>query len=186
MTRSRIIQIALGAGAALTLLLASHAKAEIVGIGANGFQVRETAHVAASPDKVYNGLTTPSHWWDAEHSYSQDASNFTLDARAGGCWCEKLPDGGSVKHLEVVFAMPGKVLRLRGNLGPLQPLGAEGAMSWTITPKDGGSDIEMTYAIGGYDPAGWDKHATPVDQVLGEQVARLKRYLDTGSPEAKP
>jgi uncharacterized protein YndB with AHSA1/START domain len=179
------VQIALGAGAALALMFAARARAEIVGVAVNGFEVRETTHVAASPDKVYAGIATPAAWWSSDHTYSKNAANLTLDARAGGCWCEKLADGGSVKHLEVVLAIPGKALRLRGNLGPLQPLGAEGAMSWTITLKDGGSDIEMTYAIGGYDPAGWEKHATPVDQVLGEQVARLKRYLETGSPEAK-
>jgi hypothetical protein len=186
MARSRILQVALGAGAAFALLLASHARAEIVGAAANGFEVRELVHVAVSPDKAYDGVASPAHWWNPAHSYSHDASNFTLDARAGGCWCETLPGGGSVKHLEVVLAMPGKALHLRGILGPFQQMGAEGAMAWTITPKDGGSDIEMTYAMGGYDPAGLDKLAMPVNEVLGEQVGRLKRFLETGSPEAKP
>jgi uncharacterized protein YndB with AHSA1/START domain len=175
--------LAIGAALAFALALASGAHGEVVGAAANGFEVKETAHIAASPDKVYAALIAPSHWWNPDHTFSHDAANLTLDARAGGCWCETLPDGGSVKHLEVVLAMPGKTLRLRGALGPFQPVGAAGAMAWTLKPGATGTDVEMTYSMGGFAPEGLDKHAQVVDGVLGEQMQRLKRFIETGAPQ---
>ena len=96
------------------------ASAEVVSVAGNGFELRETAHTAASSDKVYAALLLPSRWWNSAHTFSQSASNLTLDARAGGCWCETLPNGGSVEHMRVVYVSPGKTLRLRGALGPFQ------------------------------------------------------------------
>ena len=72
--------------------------------------------------------------------FSKSAANLTLDAKAGGCWCETLPDGGSVEHLVVVFADPGKTLVMRGALGPLQGLGVEGALSIVLKPAGDGTD----------------------------------------------
>ncbi len=75
----------------------------------------------------------------------------TFDARAGGCWCETLPGGGGVLHMTVVFVAPGKMLRLRGALGPFQSTGMDGAMTITLDPaKDGGTALELSYNLGGY------------------------------------
>ena len=178
----RRAQIAIGAGLALVLACAGETRAEVVSSAANGFEVRETAHIAARPDAVYAAIVTPSHWWDSAHTYSKSAANLTLDARAGGCWCETLADGGAVQHLIVVLAMPGKTLRLRGALGPLQGLGVDGAMTWKISPSPTGSDLELTYTVGGFTKDGLDKLAAPVDGVLGEQVQRLKEFIETGAP----
>lgn len=178
----RDAQIAIGAGLALVLACAGETRAEVVSAATNGFEVRETAQIAAKPDAVYAVLVAPSRWWDSAHTYSKSAANLTLDARAGGCWCESLAEAGTVQHLIVVLAMPGKTLRLRGALGPLQGLGVEGAMTWKISPSAGGSDLELTYTAGGFAKDGLDKLAGPVDGVLGEQVERLKQFIETGSP----
>ena len=176
-------QIGIGAGLALALALASGAKAEVLSSNANGFEVREMAHVAVKPESVYAAIISPSHWWDSAHTFSKSAKNLTFEARAGGCWCETLPDGGSVEHLIVVLAMPGKMLRLRGPLGPLQGMGVDAALTWKITAGATGSDVELSYAVGGYAKDGLDKLGGPVDQVLGEQVQRLKQFIETGSPD---
>src|SRR5215468_5649488 len=110
--RSRKAQVAIGAALALFLACAGGTRAAVVSSGANGFEVRETAHVAAKADAAYAAIVTPSRWWDSSHTYSRSASNLTLDARAGGCWCETLAGGGTVQHLIIVLAMPGKTLRL--------------------------------------------------------------------------
>jgi hypothetical protein len=178
----RRTQIAIGAGLALVLACAGQTRAEVLASAANGFEVRETAHIAGKPDAVYAAVIAPSRWWDSAHTYSKSAANLTLDARAGGCWCEALGDGGTVQHLIVVLAMPGKTLRLRGALGPLQGLGVDGAMTWKLSPSESGSDLELTYAVGGFAKDGLDKLAGPVDGVLGEQVQRLKEFIETGSP----
>jgi hypothetical protein len=179
----RATQVAIGAGIAIALAVAGQARAEVLSASANGFEVRETSHVTAKAESVYAAIVAPSRWWDSAHTYSKSAANLTLDPRAGGCWCETLAGGGSVQQLTVVYAMPGRALRLRGALGPLQGLGVDGAMSWTISPVGGGSDLALTYTVGGYAKDGLDKLAGPVDGVLAAQLQRLKQFIETGSPD---
>ncbi|HLW24096.1 MAG TPA: SRPBCC family protein [Steroidobacteraceae bacterium] len=162
--------------------LARPSEAEVVGVSASGFEVREQASIAASPATVYQAAITPSAWWDAAHSYS---GSLTLDARAGGCWCETLPGGGSVQHMVVVNAMPGKLLRLRGALGPLQGMGVEGALSIRIESGASGAQVSLTYAVGGYSARGFEELSKGVDQVLALQLERLKRLIETGRPTAQ-
>ncbi|MCH8143015.1 MAG: ATPase, partial [Proteobacteria bacterium] len=99
----------------------SSVQAEVTAVSEQGFTSEHELDIAADPDRIYAALTAEIHlWWDATHSYSGKAENFYLEARAQGCFCEKLPSGGSVRHMQVVFADAGKQLRLSGGLGPLQ------------------------------------------------------------------
>lgn len=166
------------AGALLASFFAGPAAAEVVSVGPNGFEVRETAHVAAASGKAYAALLRPARWWNSDHTYSRSAANLTLDARAGGCWCETLPEGGSVEHLLVVYVAPGKVLRMRGALGPLQGMGVDGAMTWSAKASAGGTDVTLSYVVGGYAKDGFDALSKGVDQVLAEQLERLKKIID--------
>ena len=158
------------------------ASAEVVAALANGLEIHETAHTSASPDKVYAALLLPAQWWNPEHTFSGNAANLSLDARAGGCWCETLPDGGSVEHLRVVYVQPGKLLRLRGALGPFQGLAVDGVMTWTVKGVAGGTDISFTYVVGGYAKDGLAGMAGMTDKVLGGQVDRLKRFVEGELP----
>jgi uncharacterized protein YndB with AHSA1/START domain len=168
---------------ALCATTALRTAAEVVSAASNGFELRETAHTSAPPDKVYAALLQPAHWWNSEHTFSGNAANLVLDARAGGCWCETLPGGGSVEHLRVVYVAPGKTLRLRGPLGPFQGMAVDGVMTWSVkSAAGGGSDISFTYALGGYAKDGLEGLSKAADQVLGEQVERLKKLVDGASP----
>jgi hypothetical protein len=171
--------LSIGSAALAALLISGIASAEIVSAGANGFEVKETVHVSASADKAFAALLQPSRWWSSEHTFSGSAANMTLDARAGGCWCESLPGGGSVQHLQVVFVSPGTVLRLRGALGPFQGLAVDGVMTWTVKPGANGNDISVSYAIGGYSKDGFDNLSKAADQVLGLQAERLRKLIDS-------
>ena len=162
----------------------SAALAAVTDVGPNGFTVHETAEIAASPDKVYAAIIAPKNWWNGEHSFSHDASNLTLDPHAGGCWCETLPNGGSVLHLTVVNVQPGKKLVMRGALGPFQGMAIDGAFTWTLTPSATGTTATLDYALGGYSPKGFAGPSQGVDAVLGEQIARMKAFVETGSPDA--
>jgi hypothetical protein len=166
---------------ALVSAAGGRAPAEVVTVAANGFEVRETAHTAAPSDKVYAALLLPAHWWSSEHTFSGRAANLVLDAHAGGCWCETLPDGGSVEHLRVVFVSPGKILRLRGALGPFQGLAVDGVMTLSVKSVADGTDISLTYAIGGYAKDGFDGLSKAADRVLSEQLQRLKKLVDAES-----
>jgi len=166
--------------AALTCasMAGERAAADVLNVAANGFEVRETAHATAPPDQVYAALLLPARWWNSDHTFSRSAANLVLDARAGGCWCETLPNGGSVEHMRVVYVSPGKALRLRGALGPLQGLAVDGAMTWSVQSAAGGTDISLTYAVGGYVKDGFDDLSKGVDRVLAEQLLRLKKLVD--------
>jgi hypothetical protein len=177
MTNRSVMRLA--AGIFLLLFAAHGALADVVSATPGGFEVKETAHVASAPDKAYAVLLTPSHWWNSDHTYSGNAGNLTLDARAGGCWCEALPDGGSVQHMVVTYLSPGKVLRLRGGLGPLGSMPVEGVMTWTLKSAGGGTDIALSYAVSGTAPQGFDSLAKAVDGVLAEALGRLKKLLES-------
>jgi uncharacterized protein YndB with AHSA1/START domain len=168
------------AAAAASIFAVPVATAEVTAVGTAGFEVRERAHIGAPPNAVYAALLSPKRWWDSKHTYSGDAQKLTLDAKAGGCWCETLPGGGSVEHLSIVYLAPGKAIRFRGALGPLQALGVAGSMTIKLTVAGGGTDLVLTYSVGGYVKDGFADISKAVDSVLGSQVARLEKLVETG------
>ena len=87
--------------------------------------------------------------------------------------------------MTVVYLQPGQVVRLNGGLGPLQELGITGAMTWKFTARGNGTSLEVTYAVSGYQPQGLQSLAAPVDAVLGQQIQRLKTFIETGTPVSK-
>lgn len=84
--------------------------------------------------------------------------------------------------MRVVFVRANDTLRLSGALGPLQASGLAGAMTWRVVSADNESKLELTYVVGGFMPGGFDKIAPAVEQVLGDPLDRLKRYVETGTP----
>src|SRR3984893_5474554 len=122
-----------------SLLIAGPSRGTVSDVASNGVTSKIDTHIAASPDKVYAALIEPARWWSSDHTFSGDANNLHLEARAGGCWCETLPNGGSVMHSTVVYVNPGKTLRLRGALGPLQELAVTGALTWKLEPAPDGT-----------------------------------------------
>ena len=161
------------------------ASAEVVNVSGNGFTVRETAEIAAPTEKVYETLVKPEAWWSSDHTFSGSATNLSLDAKAGGCFCETLPNNGAVKHQEVILAAPGKQLVMRGALGPLQAAGVIDAFTFKLDPDGGKTKLTVTFTAGGYVPEGFGDWAKKTDFVIATQTARLKQFVETGSPEAK-
>ena len=164
--------------AALALLAAGGARAEVTDTQPFGFQVRHQASIAAPAAAVWAVLVQPSKWWSSAHTWSGSAANLSLGAASGGCFCERLPNGGSVLHMTTVHAAPGQKLVLSGGLGPLQSSGASGAMTVLLAEKDGATMVTVTYDVGGYFKGGLDKVAAPVDMVLGQQVQGLKASVE--------
>lgn len=178
--------VPLAAAVALMLAAAVPARAEVVAVAADHAAVRQAVHVREQPPRVWKLLTNEiGRWWSPAHTWSGEAKNLSLEARPGGCLCEKLPDGG-VRHLEVVYAKPPELLRLAGALGPLQELALTGAMTWALAPVGDGCDVTVTYRLAGHaeGEGGLAEWAPLIDRVLGEQIERLRRYVETGSPEA--
>jgi uncharacterized protein YndB with AHSA1/START domain len=170
--------------AALILVSAASgtASAEVKSAAQNGFEVASAVTIASPPDRVYAALGEIGRWWSPSHTFSRDAANLSLELHAGGCFCERLKDGGSVQHLQVVYAAPGEGLRLRGALGPLQVEGVDGTLSWTLKPAEGGTSLTQSYVVGGYIRSGMEQWAPRVDRVLEEQLQHLKSFVEEKSP----
>ena len=97
--------------AAVALLLATRAAQappwSSVAI-ANGFEVRETVTLVVPPAEALRRVHATSGWWNKEHTYSGNSANLSLDARPGGCFCERFPKGGGIEHMRVAYVEPGK------------------------------------------------------------------------------
>lgn len=191
----RITAILLAAGLAGSAVSAS---AEVTLKNDNGFVSRVTAEVAASPAEAWKALTTPSSWWNAQHTFSGDAANMTLDPNANGCFCEKLPvpkdapagqKPGSVMHMRVVYAEPYRALRMVGGLGPLQSEAVNGTMTITFKPVDGSGGkatrILWEYVVGGFMRYKPDMISGAVDKVLSGQLDGLVKLLGPVRPVAE-
>jgi len=158
--------------------------AEVVESSPSGFLVQNEAAIQAAPDTVYACLTHRiPQWWDPGHTFSGDSHNLSLDPRPGGCFCEALPGRGGVRHLTVVCADEGRLLRLVGGLGPLQESGVSGSLSLQLEAAGDGTKMTWTYSVGGFFPGGLDRIAPAVDAVLRGQLLRLKGFVETGRPE---
>ena len=179
MMRSNIVTFAI-----LFAILGAPLRGEVIESTAAGFLVRNTAAINAPPAKVYAALTDGiGGWWDPAHTFSHNARNLSVDAKPGGCFCERLPDAGGVQHMSVVYASPGKLLRLTGAIGPLQEAALAGTMTWNLSPAGGGTTVELTYTVGGFRAGGFRDISTVVDGVLRGQLARLKAFVETGRPD---
>jgi uncharacterized protein YndB with AHSA1/START domain len=174
--RSRIAAAVLACGFAV------HAGAEVKESAADGFFIAFSAPVAAPAAKAYADVTQIQRWWSSEHTWSGKASNLSLKPEAGGCFCERWKDG-SVEHGRVIMAMPGKLLRIETALGPLQERALEGILNFWIKTEDSATTLTVEYRVNGASASGLDQLAPSVDEVLGTQVDRLRRYIATGSPE---
>lgn len=157
--------------------------AEVIETSETGFLVKNEAVINAVPLKVYNALIERiDRWWDPAHTFSGDSLNLSIDPKPGGCFCERLPNNGGVRHLTVVLLSPGRELRLTGALGPLQDGALAGSMSWKLSEAGSSTKVELTYTVGGYRSGGLRSLASPVDSVLRTQLLRLKSYVETGRP----
>ncbi|MCE9521470.1 MAG: ATPase, partial [Alphaproteobacteria bacterium] len=104
--------------------------------------------------------------------------------RPGGCWCETLPEGGFVKHMDVVHAAPGAMLVFSGGLGPLHFMGVAGSMTVTFkaAKESNGSTVTLRYDVGGHDAGDFKDLSKAVDGVLLEQLTRYASFATTGKP----
>jgi hypothetical protein len=173
-------------GVILAALLPATALCKVEDSASNGFTIKQSYTVAAAPEEAYRRLIRVGEWWNSQHTFSGDAHNLTIEERPMGCWCEKLPGGGAVRHMELVFMAPGKTLRFVGGLGPLQAMAATGAFTVQFTAAEGGTRVDVTYAVTGYSATGLHTLAPIVDTVFTEQFTRFKNYVEKGNPVAAP
>ena len=162
--------------AIIALVAPASAAAEVISSNDHGFEVRHTVQLVIPQPAAYDAFTQIPRWWNADHTYSGDAANLSLSPTPGGCFCEKLPGGGGVEHLRVVHAAPGERLVLTGALGPLIHEAVAGVMDVKFERIAGGSRLVLDYRAAGFANGGAAKLAPLVDQVLGDQLARYRKF----------
>lgn len=162
--------------AVLLVCVSASARADVISKSTTGFSLKITAEVPVDAKTAYDQFISVSDWWVASHTYYGKAENLSIEAKAGGCFCEKSGDN-EVLHMLVTYVQPGREIRMVGGLGPLQMMGVHGGMSWTFEPTEQGSRIIQTYNVTGYAEGGLDQLADIVNAVQTSQhnalVARL-------------
>jgi hypothetical protein len=177
------------------LAVAAPASAEVVRTTDDSFVSRHEVVVEASPKEVWLALISPADWWQSEHTWSGSAKNLTLMPRAGGCFCETIPEvnepgrftlEGSVEHMRVIQAYPESALRMVGNLGPLQSEPVNGVLTIAISKVEKGTRIVWEYNVGG--PMRYEVPviSKAVDGVMGVQIAALAKPLKVVALPAPP
>jgi hypothetical protein len=168
--RCSLWSVALGAA----FFAAGSVNGAVVGSNAAGFTVREEVTFSGPPASAWKRLIDVGSWWSPKHTYSGRSSNLSLALTPGGCFCEKLENGGFARHLEAVLVMPERILRLTGGLGPLQAMGATGALTFTLREASPSTTTVIAeYSVVGYSGEGLAGIAGAVDEVLGEQLQRF-------------
>lgn len=163
----------------LALALLTLLSGEVVVASESSFTVRNTFRVSAKAEKVFEALVDDvDQWWDPAHTWSGESKRLSIEAKAGGCFCEELEDGGSVQHLEVIYVDKGKLLRMKGGLGPLQEMAVAGVLTFLFTDTGAGTEIVLEYRVSGHGSAGLDSLAPDVDSILKAQLARLGAHVE--------
>src|SRR5258708_9642226 len=136
--------------AILLVVCRGRAKPEVEDSSSTGFTVKLALNIKATPEEVYRRLIHVGDWWNPQHTFSGDSHNLSIEEKPMGCFCEKLPNQGAVRHMEVVYLVPGKSLVLSGALGPLQSLAATRNLRIELSAEPAGTKLEVTYALTGY------------------------------------
>lgn len=167
--------------AALVLPAAPFALADLGKVSPSGYLVTVKAPIKATPRAVFIAIQQVGKWWSDEHTYSGHAGHMTLEYRAGGCFCERW-NGNSIEHARVLYVARDKAVRLQGSLGPLQEMAVNGIMDFKLAASGDDTSLTFMYRVRGSAEDALNETAAAVDRVLSEQVTRLARYVETGSP----
>jgi hypothetical protein len=173
------------------MLATNGAQAEVRDASASGFTIENFEVVPVDTATAWHGLVDDiDAWWPKDHSWWGTGSKLSIDARAGGCFCE-LAGTRQAQHMAVVFVDPGKTLRMTGGLGPLQGMGLSGALEFRLVPVEGAAPedsatrITLYYRVGGYSPDDLAKFAPVVDRVQAQQLAGLANHLRQSADASK-
>jgi uncharacterized protein YndB with AHSA1/START domain len=170
----------------LALLMPMAAPAAVTQSSPDGAIVEHHYTIAATPQAAWSALVHPELWWPSDHTWSGDRANLRLEAQAGGCFCENWGES-SAEHGRVVMAVPGKLLRIRGALGPMQEMAVTAVLTVKLTATEaGGTEATVTYRISGDASHKIDGFVPGVDAVIGQQFGAFAAYVSPATPKPAP
>jgi uncharacterized protein YndB with AHSA1/START domain len=169
-------------------LSVSAARGEVTGLSEHGFEITLTQTTVGTQASVFDAFFDVQQWWNADHTYSGNRSNLSMERKAGGLFLETLPGGGQVEHMRVTALMPPRMLVMRGALGPLGFEGVAAVLVMQLRPVPADpnqsadtalprTEIRWTYRVGGFRKDGFDALAPAVDGVLATQLDGLANLL---------
>ena len=85
----------------------SSALAEVTAKGETGFNLKISRAVPVEPAAAYNQFLKVDEWWIKGHTWFGSAENLSIDASAGGCFCE-IDGERQVHHMLVTFVDPSR------------------------------------------------------------------------------
>jgi hypothetical protein len=174
--KTKMLAIAAG----VMVLAGWPANAEVKASAPDGMIIQIKGETALSREAAWARLLKIGTWWSNDHTYSGQAAAMTVDAVAGGCWCE-IWEEGEVEHGRVIYFSSNQAIRFSSALGPLQDLGVSAALTFTLSEGSvpGRTTITLDMKATGSSLSGLDKMAGIVDAVLSEQV---KRFIASPAP----
>jgi uncharacterized protein YndB with AHSA1/START domain len=152
------------------ILLAQASHGEVKLATPDALVIEHSFQITATPEQAWEVLVHPERYWPKDHTWSGDSSNLSLVPHAEGCFCERWTDA-SAEHGRVIMALPGRLLRFRGSLGPFQEMAVTGVMTIRLAPKDGGTEAVVTYRVSGVPSHRLGDMAQGVDPVVRQQFA---------------
>lgn len=165
----------------LLLSMTINAEPNVKLVTDHGFIVENTATTSVPTDLVWQALVEDIDlWWPKDHSWWGKAGTFTIEPKAGGCFCE-VAGGKSAVHMQISFVDPNKLFRMTGGLGPLQGMGMHGALDWAFTQQNEQTKVMLTYRVSGVHTEGFEALAEIVAKVQGMQLAALIHYVEQKS-----
>jgi len=156
-------------------LAATPAQSKVVSAHDRGFELTHEVLVTGSPAEAWARIGRIQSWWSKGHTYSGNAANLRLSLVPGGCFCESFPGGGGIEHLRVTYADPAKRAVLTGALGPLLYEAVAESMDIELKAEARVTRVTLTYRVAGFARGNGTAMALAVDQVIGEQLARLSK-----------
>lgn len=142
-----------------------------------GVTIEKEVVVAAPPDEAWNAFTGDvSAWWD--HTFSGNPERLVIDRIAGGGFWEYFDaEGHGVQHAEIIWAEPGKILKMRGPLG-FSGKALDLVHTFRFSPDPGGTKIHLTLnAMGQLDDEGVAAMEAVWDHFL---VERFQAHIAAG------
>lgn len=161
----------------ILLICSQTSFAEVISSADNGFSIVISKDVPVSSHKTYIQFINVNKWWNKDHTWFGNSDNLHIEAKAGGCFCERDSDKQAF-HMLVTFVDPDNEIRMVGGLGPLQMMGLNGGMSWKFeSTNNDATTITLSYNVSGYSQQGLKSLATVVNNVLQLQVDALANSL---------
>ena len=158
----------------LILFTATASQAEVTEVSEQHFVISINTTIDVPSSKVYEQFIDIGEWWQDSHTWFGDATKMTIEAKAGGCFCERNGEQQAL-HMTISQINPGKSIHMTGGLGPLSSLAVNGYMTWTFeVTEDNTTSLKLNYRVTGFVNQKTEDWAKAVDGVLMQQVGNLE------------